>query len=368
MTNTLFQIALTRIPKVGPVTAKNLISYCGSPEAVFRQRKAALLKIPGVGEEIASRVLHARKIFSEAEQILTQCSRQQVGIRFYLDAGFPRRLHHIPDSPLVLYVKGSPDLNHPRILAVVGTRSPTATGREMAEKLISDLSKYDVLIVSGLAYGIDIAAHQYCLRSGVPTIGILGSGLGRIYPYAHRHVAAKMIEENGGLVTEFEYAAGPDRENFPMRNRLIAGLSDGVIIVESATKGGSMITANMANDYNKDVFAVPGRPVDPKSRGCNALIRENRAHLAEDGTDIARLLRWKEPDEMKAIQRKIFVELDEEEKLIAEMVKAHKEPEIDFLLHLSKMQMSKLATVLLSLEFKGVIKSLPGKKYRYLHQ
>ena len=368
MTNTLFQIALTRIPKVGPVTAKNLISYCGSPEAVFRQRKAALLKIPGVGEEIASRVLHAREIFSEAEQILEQCSRKQVRILFYLDKGFPRRLHHIPDSPLVLYVKGTPDLNHPRMLAMVGTRSPSSFGREMTEKLIKDLSTYNVLIISGLAYGIDIAAHQYCLRSGVPTIGILGSGFGRIYPFAHRHVAQRMIESEGGLVTEFEYATGPDRENFPMRNRLIAGLSDAVIIVESARKGGSMITANMANDYNKDVFAVPGRPVDAKSQGCNALIRENRAHLAGDGMDIARLLRWKEPDELTAIQRQIFVELDEDEKLIAEMVKAHREPEIDFLLHLSKMQMSKLATVLLSLEFKGVVKSLPGKKYKYLHQ
>ena len=153
-----------------------------------------------------------------------------------------------------------------------------------------------------------------------------------------------------------------------MRNRLIAGISDAVIIVESASKGGSMITANMANDYNKDVFAVPGRPVDAKSRGCNLLIRDNRAHLAEDGLDIARLLRWQEPDELKAIQRRIFVDLDESEKLIAEMVKTHGEPEIDSLLHLSKMQMSKLATVLLSLEFKGVVKSMPGKKYKYLHQ
>lgn len=364
--STLFQIALTRIPRVGPVTAKNLISYCGGPEAVFREKKSALVRIPGVGNEIANQVRNAHRVFREAEGILQTCKKHGIRILFYLSADFPKRLHHIPDSPLVLYARGKMDLNHPRMIAMVGTRSPTAFGRDTTERIVRELAQYGILVVSGLAYGIDIAAHQYCLWHGVPTVAVLGSGIGRIYPHVHRHAAEKMITEGGGVLSEFDFNAGPDRENFPMRNRLIAGLSDAVVVIESARKGGSMITASIANGYNRDVFAIPGRPSDRMSRGCNALISDHKAHLAETGDDIALLLGWKDPGEQAAVQRQIFVELDENEKLVAELIKSRREIEIDALTPLSKMQTTKLATVLLSLEFKGLIKSLPGKKYRFL--
>lgn len=366
MMNTRYQIALTRIPMVGPVIAKNLISYCGSPAAVFEESKKALLKIPGVGQRIASQIVQSKGALNESDEIIELAERFNIRIIFYLDEAFPKRLYNIPDSPLILYAKGDFDLNHERIVSMIGTRSPSAYGREMAEKLVQDLAKQDIKLISGLAYGIDIAAHQAALQNQVPTIGVLGSGIGRIYPHAHRHIATRMINQNGGLLTEFEFRTAPDRENFPMRNRLIAGLSDAVIVVESARKGGSMITAELANGYHKDVFALPGRPIDPQSLGCNQLIKENKAHLIESGDDIAHILRWKELKERKAIQRKIFVELDDKEKLIAETIQAHNEIEIDQISHLTMLQMSELATVLLSLEFKGLIKALPGKKFRCL--
>ncbi len=362
---TLYKIAITRIAKVGPITARNLISYCGSVEAVFKEQKRNLLKIPGVGPATVACILKPAKYLKEAQRILDQSEKNQIKVLFYLDPEFPKRLLNVPDCPLVLYYRGSADLNADRVVSIVGTRNPTNYGKQMVESLVDDLRPHDVLVLSGLAYGIDIAAHRRCVQQGMATVGILGSGIGKIYPQVHKQVTIEM-EKNGGLLSEFEYAEGPDREHFPMRNRIIAGMSDATIVVESAERGGSIITAEIANGYHKDVFAIPGRTNDAQSAGCIDLIRRHKAQLIRNGQDIANFMRWEELRERKEVQRQIFVELDESEKLVAELIKDEKQVEIDQLMATSKLPMSELATVLLSLEFKGLIKSLPGKKYTYL--
>lgn len=365
MTHTLYQIALTRIPKVGPVTARNLISYCGNVEQVFRESKRALLKIPGVGPQIASQIKHASGIINESERILQIAQDNGVRILFYLDSDFPNRLKHIPDSPLILYGKGNITGSADRVVSIIGTRKPTQYGLSMTEQIVHDLAKFQVQIISGLAYGIDIAAHRASLKYGLSTIGVLGSGIGRIYPDLHRNVAQQMMEQ-GGLLTEFDFHVKPDRENFPMRNRLIAGLSDAVIVIESGQTGGSMITAQLAHGYHRDIFALPGRVNDRQSAGCLSLIQNHQAQLIRSAADIAAALRWEDLKELKTIQRKIFVELNEQEKLVSEIIEQEQCIEIDAIAALSQFGMSELASVLLSLEFKGVIKALPGKQYQFL--
>lgn len=358
----LHNIALTLIPDVGPVNAKLLISYCGSAESVFKASKRTLSKIPQIGLKTIDKISNNKEAFLKAESELKYLEKEgATAVTFHSD-NYPQRLKHFDSSPLVLYHKGDMNLNHPRTVAIIGTRKPTEQGRIHCEKLIEGLQHYNVQIISGLAFGIDTCAHQASVKLGIETIGVMGHGLDRMYPAANKKLASRM-KKKGGLLTEFPTGTNPDRENFPMRNRIIASMSDVIIVVESKSRGGSIITAEFANNYNKDVFAIPGRITDEVSAGCNRLIKQHKAHLLESAEDVGYIMRWDEVDTEKVIQKSLFMEFDSEEQEVIDLLKDSTQITIDDLNYKLKKTPSELAAMLLNLEFKGAIRSLPGKKY-----
>lgn len=355
-----YLLALRQTPMVGDILAKNLISYFGTAGNVFKESPKNLMKIPGVGETVARNLRDAD--FSKAESELKFIQQNGIEVMAYHLPGYPHRLKPFDDSPFMLYYKGQQVLDSPRIIGVVGTRTPSDHGRLICEKIIEELSVYNPLIISGLAYGIDGIAHKKSMGLSMPTVGILGHGLDMVYPSLHKSLAEKMLS-GGGLLTEFPSGTKPDKENFPMRNRIIAALCDVLIVVESKRKGGSIITAEMANEYNKDVFAVPGRIHDELSEGCNKLIKQNKAHLLESAKDVGYIMRWEEMDARKFIQTSLFVELDETEKEVISLLREEKELTIDQITYRLLKQPSEVSSLLVSLEFKGIVKILPGKKY-----
>ncbi len=357
----LYKVAMTMIPRVGAITARNLISYCGGLEAVFRARKKELCYVPGVGEVLADQILHSRAL-EMAEQELHVLEREGIRPIFYLDKDYPERLRPYTDSPLLLYYQGTQDLNALRMVAIIGTRKPSPYGLHICEELIEGLQAYQVITISGLAYGVDVCAHRKSLQLNIPTIGVLAHGLGQIYPASHRQVARRMIKE-GGLLTEYPSHIGPKREHFPMRNRIVAGLCDALVVVETGKEGGSMITAQFANDYNKDVFAFPGRVKDPHAHGGNYLIKSHRAALIERAEDLAYIMGWEEESIAVGVQQQLFSELSSDEKLVVDLLRQNEGAGIDKLTYESRMTGSCMAAVLLNLEFKGLIRSLPGKRY-----
>ena len=357
----IYKIAITKISKVGPVLAKNLISYCGSPKAVFEANKKALLKIPGIGPSIATNILQ-KKGFIKAEKELRFLADKQVQALFYLDDDYPRRLKHYHDCPIMLYYKGQKQYNHDRVIAIVGTRQPTTRGKAICEEIVAGLQEYKALVVSGLAYGIDITAHRKCVETQVPTIGVMAHGMSMVYPAEHRRISERMLE-NGGLLTEFTHDTEPEREFFPMRNRIIAGMCDALVVVETANKGGSMISARMANDYSKDVFAVPGRLTDQMSAGCNHLIKIHKAALFESVADIAYILRWDKAEEKGGRQVTLFNELNDAERTIVDLIRTEEEVSLDNLCLKTKINAGEMASLLLDLEFKGLVKPKPGKRF-----
>ena len=362
MNDLLYKIALTLIPKVGAVTAKNLVSYCGGPKAVFESTRKSLTAVPGVGEQIAKNVLD-KEVLILAEQEAKFIEKHGIRPLFFLDNDYPVRLKPLHDAPVMLFYKGNTELNAQRVVSIVGTRKPTPYGKGICENIVADLKEYDALVVSGLAHGIDVTAHKKCLEEKIPTIGVLGHGLGRIYPAQHKTVAAQMIS-NGGLLTEFASHIEPEREHFPMRNRIIAGMCDALIVVQTANKGGSVISAEMANSYSKDVFAVPGRINDKYSEGCNRLIKIHKAALMESVKDLAYVMRWeKSVNSNKKEQGKLFEELNDKEQAIIRVLKKEEEIGIDDLIHVTKITSSEMAATLLDLEFKGIVKTIPGKRY-----
>lgn len=362
MTNDLlYKIAITKIPKVGPVTARNLISYCGGPKAVFESTKRQLQKVPNVGSTIARYIIEKRSM-AVAEKEVSFIEKNNIQAIFYLDDAYPTRLKVNSDAPLMLFYKGASPLQRKHVVAIVGTRQASAQGVAMCEELMDGLRGLDILVVSGLAYGIDAAAHKRCVKNGIETIGVLGHGLSQIYPASHRTLAKQMMEK-GGLLTEFTHEQGPEREHFPMRNRIIAGMCDALVVVETAEKGGSIISANRALDYNKEVFAVPGRPKDKFSKGCNLLIKEQKAQLIENTDDLLKAMQWDQSDTKRAVQRQLFVELNPQEKSVLELLKKKDSLMVDQIAYQTGLQASALAGLLLGLEFKGAVKMLPGKRY-----
>ncbi len=357
----LYKMAITRIPKVGGVLAKNLISYCGGAEAVFHANKKELLKVPGIGPAIANNIL-TQQVLYEAEAEMEWVQKNDIQALFYLDENYPQRLRHYDESPLMLYYKGTAELNAERVVAVVGTRSPTSRGKAICEDIVDGLKDYNVLVVSGLAYGIDITAHRQCIQSGIPTIGVLGHGLDKVYPAEHQQTALDMMEQ-GGVLTEFSYKTEPNRQHFPMRNRIIAGMCDALLVIETAQRGGSMISAELANAYNKDVFAVPGRIKDKASKGCNHLIKTHKAALLEKAEDIAYIMRWEKGENKSGVQKQLFVELTETEQKVVDILQKADETGIDELTFQAGINPSQLSSILLNLEFKGMVKSLPGKRF-----
>lgn len=363
MDDLIYKIAITLIPNVGSVNGKNLVAYCGGVEAVFAEKKKTLLKIPGIGETTVSSIIN-HNVFDRAEEEIRFIEKYNIIPLFYLDNDYPTRLKQCTDSPLMLYYKGNADLNNEKVISVVGTRNATEYGRDMCRKLVEGLADSHVLILSGLAYGIDTWSHKAALEFNLPTLAALGHGLDQIYPYTNRSLAEKMLA-NGGLITEFMSHTKPDRENFPMRNRIIAGMSDAVIVVEAGAKGGALITADLANSYNRDVFAVPGRLSDTFSVGCNNLIKTNRAALIQSADDIRYILNWDSHKNLKkVVQRKLFVELSAEEQSVVDLLRNEGDLDIDSVMQKTGMQPSKAASALLNLEFEGIIRCLPGKVYR----
>ena len=356
----LYKIALTFVPEVGHVTAKNLLGHFGSAEAVFKAKSHELQQVQGIGPLIAAQVLESNAI-REAEKQLKFIEKHEVKTLFFTDDEFPNRLRHCFDAPILLYYKGTANLNHNRILSVVGTRKATEYGRMLCRQLAEVLAPYNVIIVSGLAYGIDIAAHKESLAQGIPTIGVLAHGLDRIYPPLHMPIAQQMTL-NGGLLTEFPLKTNPDRENFPQRNRIIAGISDATIVVEATAKGGALITAEIANSYNRDVYAFPGRTTDLFSEGCNFLIKTNRGALINHGKDLVYYLGW-EQEKPNVRQIQLPLGLSSDELKVIELLK-NAPLRIDELSLLANISQSKLAMQLLSLEMQGILSTLPGKVYR----
>jgi DNA processing protein len=360
-----YQIALTLIPHIGDVLAKRLVAYCGSPEAIFKEKKSVLEKIPGIGAFHANAVMNVDKdILRRADEEITFIEKNNITPLFYLDKHYPKRLSFCEDSPVMLYLKGKTDFNTEKIISIIGTREPTEYGKKICEQLIADLASYNVTVVSGLAYGIDICAHKAALDNKLPTVGVFAHGLDKIYPAAHTLTAKKMMD-NGGCLTDFMSNTNPDRENFPKRNRIVAGISDATVVIESRKSGGSLITADIANSYNRDVFAFPGRVDDATSEGCNNLIKQNKAALIQSAADIIYLLGWEQVIKAKApVQKQLFVELNPEEEIVVNVLKEKQQINIDEICLFVKMPMSKVSALLLTLEFSGIVKSLPGKMYR----
>ncbi len=357
----LYLLALCKIEGIGPASARKLLRHFGTARAVFAARPRDLMQVNGLNVGRVTSVLKF-KDFTSLEKELRWCENEGVELLSVMKSHYPNRLKHCDDAPVLLFKKGNADLSAERIVSVIGTRRITDYGKQLAREIVESLLPYGVTIVSGLAYGVDIEAHKAAIDLGMPTVAVLGHGLNRIYPSSHtRH--ARAMQEHGALLSEFTTDTQPDRENFPMRNRIVAGISDATIVVESGASGGSMITADLANGYSRDVFAVPGRIGDNRSEGCNKLIKTQRAHLLESARDVGYIMGWELPDKKNAVQRKIFVDLSPDEEKLVACLRESGQLQIDEICLSTAMPTSKVMVHLLNLELNGLVRSLPGKMY-----
>lgn len=366
----VYEVAMGLLPGIGDQLTRVLISYCGSAKQVFLAPPGKLLKIPGIGQNVINNI-NRSVVLREAEAIVQRAEKDGVQLLFYTHKAYPDRLKQIADAPTLLYYKGTASLNHPRIISIVGTRKSTNYGKEVTEQLVQDLVAHNVMVVSGLAYGIDIAAHRASIQSSLPTVGVMASGLDIIYPAVHRKIAEKMLE-NGGVLSESTFGTKPDAHRFPARNRIIAGMADATIIVEAAVKSGTLITAEIAHSYNKDVMAVPGPINAPLSEGCNYLIRTNKAAIYTQAKDLEELLNWDlqanglNKNRHNKTQRYNPEEFTADEYCLIQVLQEVKEEQIDTISWKTQLPIGQVASLLLTLEFKGYIKALPGKKYQLL--
>lgn len=358
----VYHLSLTRVSQIGDVQAKNLLEQFGTAEAVFKASTQLLEKVKDVGT-IRARNIKSFRDFADAELELEFTRKYGISCLTMGDAAYPRRLLNCYDPPSVLFFKGTADLNSSRLVAIVGTRNNTDYGKSFTEKLIKSLADANCIIVSGLAYGIDTIAHKCALKMGIATIGVVGHGLDTIYPSQNTGMARQMLK-NGGLLTEFWSNTKPDKHNFPSRNRVVAGITDATIIVESGIKGGSLITGDVAWSYNRDVFAVPGRTIDQKSGGCNELIRNNKAIMLTEPDQFLETMKWNDEKKPGApLQKEMFVDLSEEEIIVVELLKTAEHLSIDELNFRAGISSSSLSSVLLNLEMRGMLKALPGKRF-----
>lgn len=361
--NLLYQIALTLIPNIGPVQAKILLQQYDVAD-IFKTKKSSLEKLDGIGS-VRADAISSFTDFSRAEQEIAFIGKYKIDTLFITDKRYPQRLLNCYDSPTLLYYRGEADLNQQKIVAVIGTRNNTDYGKQVTEKLIQELSEQQILVVSGLAYGIDAIAHKAALKNGLPTIGVMAHGLDQVYPSQHTVLAKDMIKDGGGLLSEFMSKTKPDKHNFPSRNRIVAGISDAVIVVETTIKGGSIITAELANGYNKDVFALPGRTTDAKSVGANYLIRNNKAMLLTTAQELIEAMSWEEKKKSPVKkQKELFIELSDNEKIIVQILQEKELVHIDEINLKSGLSSSFVAAAILNLELQNVIVSLPGKLYQ----
>jgi DNA processing protein len=362
------QIALTQIPQIGDIVAKKLLAHFGSASAIFRAGRKELEHIPDIGSVRANAILQFRDYHS-VDKELAFVEAHAIQTLFYTSQQYPQRLRHCADSPVMLYYKGNADLNAARIVSIVGTRTPGEYGKSICAQLVNDFSAYNITIVSGMAYGIDIIAHKQSILKSVPTIGVLAHGLDRIYPPQHKSTAMTMLA-NGGLLTEYLSDTQPDKQHFPMRNRIVAGIADATIVIESGLQGGSLITADIANSYNKDVFAIPGRIGDPHAAGCNDLIRTNRAMLMTSAHELLQVMGWDTDSKPKARpdpQQQLFITLSDAEQHIVMLFNGDDEKHIDQLRKESHLPGSQVTTIVLKLEMQHVLRGLPGQKYQLVN-
>jgi DNA processing protein len=358
-------IALTQVPHIGPVHARQLLQCKGSAREIFRSSRRELECMPGIGTVRAQSILQW-KDFSQAEKEIRFMEKFRIRALVLGQPDYPGRLSHCYDAPLLLYYRGSASLNPLKTISIIGTRTPTEYGKDRVRDLLISLAPYEPIVFSGLAYGIDTLAHKYSLKQGLETVGVLAHGLDRIYPGANKSLAREMMEQ-GGLLTDFPSGTNPDAVNFPRRNRIVAGMSDAVIVVETGIKGGSMITASLAGGYNREVFALPGRVTDPKSEGCLVLIRQHQAQLLQDPVQVAESLNWLMPGRETIRQQAIAdFQLSAPEQTVWDCIRQKSPRSLDELLHHTGIPAGEMAGILLSLEMYQLIAPLPGMRYRLL--
>jgi DNA processing protein len=360
----LYQLALTQVPQIGCVHAKLLIQQFHSAEAIFKARITDLEKTEGIGT-VRARYIKSFNNFVPLEKEIAFIEKYKIKPLFINQPQYPQRLLHCYDSPTMLFYRGETNLNAARMVAIIGTRINSGYGKQLTEKLVQELAAYGVTVVSGLAFGIDAIAHRAALNNNLPTVGVLAHGLDSIYPSEHTGLAKEMIKQGGGLLTEFCSDITAEKHHFPVRNRIVAGMCDAVVVIETGTKGGSMITAELANGYNRDVFAFPGKTTDAKSAGCNALIKNHKAVLLTETHELAESLGWA-PPVIKNIspQKELFVNLKTEEKAIVEMLQEKQPVHIDELNIRCGFNASSMAAAILSLELQNIVQALPGKMYK----
>ena len=361
--NELFHLlALLKIEGVGDIMAIKLIVHCGSAEKVFQAKPNFLKNIDGVGKGLLQNFKNP-SVFVLAKNEMDYINKNNISCCSYLEENYPDRLKYCIDGPVLLFSSGVINWNNKKIISIVGTRQVSAHGIDFCKKLIQDLAPLNPIIVSGFAYGVDIVAHQTALENNLQTVAVLAHGLNQIYPKSHKKYVSK-IEQKGGFITEFWSTSSPEKENFVKRNRIVAGISEATIVIESAEKGGSLITALLANDYNRDVFAVPGRTTDKFSQGCNNLIKTQRAHLLTSAADLIYILNWEiHNQEKQSIQKQLFVSLNEIEQKIYDYLLAQGKTEIDQIALECDYPVFKTSSVLVNMELKGVIRPLPGKLF-----
>jgi DNA processing protein len=356
-----YLLALLKVEGVGDIMAKKLLNHCGNAEAIFKSKSSQLATIDGVGSVLLKN-LNNKVIFESADRELKFIKQNDINTLFYQEENYPDRLKHCIDGPLLLFASGNIEFKNRKIISIVGTRQITSYGTEFCKNLIADLAPLNPIIVSGFAYGVDIVAHQAAMEHDLQTIGIVAHGLNQIYPKTHAKYVAKM-EKNGGFMTEFWSNSNPEKENFVRRNRIVAGIAEATIVIESAERGGSLITANIANDYNRDVFAVPGRTSDKYSQGCNNLIKTQRANLLTSAADLIYILNWDLEKETKPVQKQLFVSLDDEEQKIYNYLQQNGKEILDIIALKCEFPIYKISSLLLNMELKGVIRPLPGKLF-----
>lgn len=360
-TELYYLLALQKVEGVGDIIAKKLLSHCGNAATIFNSKASKLSSIDGIGSVLITK-LKDKSIFAKAEAELKYLENNKINVSYFQDQSYPERLKHCIDGPLLIFSKGNIDFNNRKIISIVGTRKITSYGTEFCKSLISELAPLNPIIVSGFAYGVDIVAHQAAIENNLQTIGIVAHGLDQIYPSSHKKYVSKM-EQNGGFMTEYWNGTNPEKENFVKRNRIVAGISEATIVIESAIKGGSLITANLANDYNRDVFAVPGRTSDKLSLGCNNLIKTQKANLLTSAADLIYILNWNIEKTTRSVQKKLFVTLENEEQKIYDYLLISGKEILDIIALECDLPIYKISGILLNMELKGVVRPLPGKLF-----
>ena len=357
-------LRLQRSKAVGDILAKKLIVNVGDVAQIFKEKKTTLAKINGIGDHVLKHLFDSSNVL-KAKQELDYIQENNIQYPYFLEDGYPTNLLNCIDAPILIFKDGRIDISNDKIISIVGTRNMSSYGRDFCNQLIKELSIYNPIIVSGFAYGVDICAHKAAIKNNLQTIAVLAHGFEHTYPKVHKKYIHP-VNEKGGFISEFWHDDPPQRENFLKRNRIVAGISKATIIIESAKKGGSLVTADIANSYDRDVFALPGRASDIFSKGCNDLIKNNKAAVVTAASDIVKMLNWDLQEKPVPIQQQLFLELNEKEQKIYDFLHFKGQQVIDVISLECNIPVFQLSPLLLQLEMKGVLKPLPGKLFELI--